>query len=109
MHEILHAVGFYHEHMRSDRDQYITVNWDNIENGMKDQFAKVPASQNRLLTKFDFDSIMIYGTKDFSKNGKNTMTSKVKGAKMIDSYFKKSLSPSDVISVNKLYKCNNKG
>ncbi len=109
MHEILHAVGFYHEHMRSDRDQYITVNWDNIENGMQDQFTKVPASQNRLLTRFDFDSIMIYGTKAFSKNGRNTMTPKVKGAKMIESHFKRSLSPSDVISVNKLYKCNNKG
>ena len=93
--------------MRSDRDKYIRIHWENIENDMKDQFAKVPASKNRLLTKFDYNSIMIYGTKAFSKNGRNTMTPKARGAKMIESHYKRSLSPNDVISINKLYKCSN--
>lgn len=33
MHEILHTLGVYHEHMRPDRDDYVTIVWENIKNG----------------------------------------------------------------------------
>lgn len=33
LHELMHTLGAYHEHMRPDRDDHIQIIWDNINDG----------------------------------------------------------------------------
>ncbi|RXG58764.1 Zinc metalloproteinase nas-13 [Armadillidium vulgare] len=40
LHELMHAVGFWHEQSRADRNDYVRINWGNIRNGMEYNFQK---------------------------------------------------------------------
>ncbi|VDM38708.1 unnamed protein product [Toxocara canis] len=74
VHELMHAVGFWHEHSRADRDEHIHVRWDNILPGMQSQFDKISgALQDLQGENYDYRSIMHYDSTAFSRNGQNTM------------------------------------
>lgn len=74
VHELMHAIGFYHQHSASDRDQWIKINWDNIKNGRTHNFKKYSESTvTNFDIPYDYESVMHYSTRAFSKNGRPTI------------------------------------
>ena len=79
-HELMHALGFTHEHNRYDRDEHITVQWKNLTPGLEHNFRIVSASNTRkILSYYDFDSILQYDSLSGSENGEFVLYRKDKG------------------------------
>uniref|UniRef100_A0A914CMT9 Zinc metalloproteinase n=1 Tax=Acrobeloides nanus TaxID=290746 RepID=A0A914CMT9_9BILA len=66
-HETLHALGLWHEQARSDRDDFVFINYENIKSGTEYNFEKrsIQTSDN-MNQPYDFGSIMHYNPKSFS-------------------------------------------
>ena len=73
VHEIGHALGFWHEQSRLDRDSYVTINWNKIIPDMKFNFDKVYSSYVQDNIGYDYNSIMHYGPKAFTIDGSDTI------------------------------------
>ncbi|XP_074648506.1 hatching enzyme 1.2-like isoform X2 [Tubulanus polymorphus] len=100
MHELIHALGFYHEQGRPDRDEYITINFDNIKRGNWGIF-NIRTSTSTQGMPYNYRSLMHYNAHGFSKNGKPTMTSKPPGEVLGSGI----LQPMDVKRIRMLYQC----
>lgn len=104
VHEIMHALGFFHEHTRPDRDKYINIDWKNIEQEHARNFQKYPRDLGSSFGKpYDYESVMHYSKFAFSKD-RNIPTilptdeKAVIGQRMGLSYY-------DREEINKLYEC----
>lgn len=65
-HELGHTLGMVHEMSRMDRDNYITVHWDNIQNSGRNNFRKlIHGMQDDV---YDPLSLMQYAPNAFAKD-----------------------------------------
>jgi len=111
-HELLHAIGFDHEHNRNDRDGYITIYLNNVIKTPKDMSTNFVKRTKGILYKdvpFDYNSVMIYGETAFSvdvnNKSKRTMVDKNGKIELTNPDRKPGLSPSDVKQVKYFYGC----
>ncbi|EEB14095.1 Low choriolytic enzyme precursor, putative [Pediculus humanus corporis] len=104
IHELLHALGIFHEQSRSDRDRFVKIHFDNILPDLAVNFDKQSLENTTYNFEYDYDSIMHYGKYFFSKEkGKPTITPKMPGVKKLGQ--RKAMSKTDCLKINDLYGC----
>ena len=60
IHEFIHGWGFWHEHARPDRDDYVKIYLDRVKDHRRNSFKKQNMEQANLIGEYDLCSIMHY-------------------------------------------------
>jgi hypothetical protein len=109
VHEIGHAIGLLHEHQRSDRDQHISIQWDNIAPDRRCNFCvhvresgctHCALKTGRLVGEYDYDSVMHYFKKQGAVDSSRPTIVAPKG-RSLGSLAQ--LSPGDIATIATIY------
>ena len=71
LHELGHLIGFYHEHQRPDRDNYIQIHYQNL--AKSSYYVQFQKYDFETYGAYDFASIMHYSLDIFAKFGTHTI------------------------------------
>lgn len=100
IHELLHALGMFHEHTRCDRDTYVIINTQNIQSGYGGNFTKQCTNATDY-GSYAEGSIMHYPPTAFSSNGQPTIVSR-RGLDHLMGQ-RTAMNSTDISTVNTLY------
>ncbi|MCB7480653.1 M12 family metallopeptidase [Christiangramia sediminis] len=109
IHEIGHAMGLWHEQSRVDRDNHITIHFENIQSGREynfETYAENNYDGKEFTTNLDFGSIMMYSPYAFSRNGQPTITKRDGSTYGVQ---RSALSSGDVQGINSMYPADGGG
>lgn len=62
-HELGHLLGLYHEQSRADRDEYVEIDFSNVQSNAVANFNRIPFP---VVGAYDFDSVMHYSATAFA-------------------------------------------
>jgi len=104
-HEFLHALGFWHEQSRSDRDDYVTIMWDRISEGREHNFNTYnDTTSSSLGVPYDYGSMMHYSKNAFRKGTEPTIVTKIAAFSDVIGQ-RMEFSDSDLLKLSRLYNC----
>uniref|UniRef100_A0A4W5KZD0 Meprin A subunit n=1 Tax=Hucho hucho TaxID=62062 RepID=A0A4W5KZD0_9TELE len=104
-HEFLHALGFWHEQSRADRDDYVTIMWDRISEGKEHNFNTYnDTTSSSLGVPYDYGSMMHYSKTAFRNGTEPTIVTKIPAfADVIGQRME--FSDNDLLKLRRLYNC----
>jgi Astacin (Peptidase family M12A) len=101
VHEICHAAGLWHEQSREDRNNFVTIHFSNIIQGMEHNFNQ-QITDGDDVGPYDYASIMHYPRNAFARNPANdTITPRPNPNTPIGQ--RNGLSPGDIRTINAIY------
>ncbi|XP_048143127.1 meprin A subunit beta [Corvus hawaiiensis] len=104
-HEFLHALGFWHEQSRSDRDDYVTIVWDRIQSGKEHNFNKYDDKTSDFLNvPYDYNSVMHYSKTAFMNGTEPTILTNIPDFMDVIGQ-RMDFSEYDLQKLNRLYNC----
>uniref|UniRef100_A0A3Q3XE61 Metalloendopeptidase n=1 Tax=Mola mola TaxID=94237 RepID=A0A3Q3XE61_MOLML len=105
-HEFLHALGFWHEQSRSDRDDYVKIMWDRISEGKEHNFNTYnDTTSSSLGVPYDYGSMMHYSKNAFRNGIEPTIITKIPAFSDVIGQ-RMEFSDSDLLKLNRLYNCS---
>nr|CAD7195903.1 unnamed protein product [Timema douglasi] len=105
-HEFLHALGFWHEHTRPDRDRYVRIIWQNILPGREANFESRTTQESQFEgLPYDYDSVMHYRSIAFSKDKMSVTILPYDNTAFWRMGQRKRYSYYDLAKLNRLYHC----
>lgn len=103
LHELMHVLGFHHEHNRFDRDRYVAINYTNIVEKYLPNFQKRSILEDVLIDiEYDFNSVTHFPSNAFAKD-KSMPTIIPNDGREIKI---NGLSEKDILKINRYYRCN---
>lgn len=60
IHELLHSLGFLHMHTATARDDFVKIDYDNVQPRARKNFDRYTAHVSMFKTQYDYRSIMHY-------------------------------------------------
>ncbi|KAM4688944.1 meprin A subunit beta-like [Discoglossus pictus] len=105
-HEFLHALGFWHEQSRADRDDYVIIEWDRILSGREHNFNIYDDTRsNSLNVPYDYTSVMHYSKTAFQNGSEPTIVTRIDAFSDVIGQ-RMDFSDYDLEKLNRLYNCS---